>query len=266
MQQTEICKFLKVFFSENGCAITETSPYSIQVQLTEELDKALMNRPFYWHYIEKMGGQPNLSTLSLKTDPNEEEGELIHFGSPRLHKIFSYVIEKGRFGQFFEPVPPEGNTVPLKPWLCLNGKIVYHCHQKKEEIFSIGLSLITGEMLKEFHSLVKGGSLKVSIPDFCFTLTPLIKPVSGIERIHKYLFHTIEKENHQWAEEAMCKMDKELALLERFYAGTAEKPPSYEKEKASITGLYAPSIQLEIINGGIFHLHNHPLTGFSLEE
>ncbi|MDI5788447.1 YqhG family protein [Bacillus licheniformis] len=29
------------------------------VQLTVEVDKQIMNRPFYWHWLEKTGGEPN---------------------------------------------------------------------------------------------------------------------------------------------------------------------------------------------------------------
>ena len=39
------------------------------VQLTIELDKELMNRPFYWHYLEKTGGVPNPMKLTFITDP-----------------------------------------------------------------------------------------------------------------------------------------------------------------------------------------------------
>ncbi len=28
-----------------------------------------MNRPFYWHYLEKTGGIPNPMSLTLITDP-----------------------------------------------------------------------------------------------------------------------------------------------------------------------------------------------------
>ena len=50
MQQQEIHKFLERYFHANDCEIVENGPGYMTVQLTIELDKELMNRPFYWHY------------------------------------------------------------------------------------------------------------------------------------------------------------------------------------------------------------------------
>ena len=68
-------------------------PDYLTVQLTIELDKELMNRPFYWHYLEKTGGVPNPDRLTFITDsqnaPTNIKGETIHFGSPRLHQMLN---------------------------------------------------------------------------------------------------------------------------------------------------------------------------------
>ncbi len=53
MQQHEIHNYLYNFFEANNCEILERSPHLLDVQLTIEMDKLLMNRPFYWHYLEK---------------------------------------------------------------------------------------------------------------------------------------------------------------------------------------------------------------------
>lgn len=52
MQQHEIHNYLYNFFEANNCEILERSPHLLDVQLTIEMDKLLMNRPFYWHYLE----------------------------------------------------------------------------------------------------------------------------------------------------------------------------------------------------------------------
>ena len=89
MQQHEIHNYLYNFFRRITVEILERSPHLLDVQLTIEMDKLLMNRPF-WHYLEKTGGVPNPMRLTLITNPENEEndGELIHYGSPRLHQIF----------------------------------------------------------------------------------------------------------------------------------------------------------------------------------
>ncbi|MCR6096695.1 hypothetical protein HXA31_05175 [Salipaludibacillus agaradhaerens] len=262
MHQTEIHSFLTHFFNENQCDITLLSPKTFQVQLTKEMDKALMNRPFYWHYVEKTGAEPQPATLTLKTayeDEEKQQAEFIHFGSPRLHEIFRFVEKKGAHGKFYEGVKTSSQAISLKPWLSLNGKISYKCHQKRETFFSIGLSLITGEMLNDFHTLIDDRSYLVTIPDYCFTLTPLIKPGTGISRIQNHIKKKIENDNHEWADIAEEKMKKDLSLLDIFYDDVFPKPASYEKEKEAIIEQYKPIIELSIINGGLFYLYSHPL-------
>lgn len=87
MRQTDIHQFLKRYFLANNCSIVTETPSYLTVQLTIELDKELMNRPFYWHYIEKTGEKQlllrslSLQTQHLKTIPfKENEFILVHLG------------------------------------------------------------------------------------------------------------------------------------------------------------------------------------------
>lgn len=83
MQQHEIHHFLLRYFHANHCEILENKPGYLVIQLTVELDKELMNRPFYWHYLEKTGGVANPMELTLITNPSlapdDIKGEIIHF-------------------------------------------------------------------------------------------------------------------------------------------------------------------------------------------
>ena len=88
---------------------------------------------------------------------------------------------------------------PLKPWIALNVKISYQCDRKKDVFKSIGLSLINGQMVEQFHDKLLKMDLTPKIPDYSFTLTPLIRPKSGLLRIENYLKSELEKENHSWA-------------------------------------------------------------------
>ena len=106
MQQQEIHNFLDRYFTATNCEVLEQSNGHMKVQLTIDLDKELMNRPFYWHYLEKTGGVPNPMQLTFITDQNNVsdtlKGEMIHFGSPRLHQIFQSTIKFGKFIRLFE--------------------------------------------------------------------------------------------------------------------------------------------------------------------
>lgn len=261
MQQQDIHDFLESYFLANGCEIKENTSGYMTVQLTVDLDKELMNRPFYWHYLEKTGGVPNPMTLTLIYDrekaPENLKGETIHFGSPRLHQIFASTKNLARYIRLYEVIPNQGNQqIPLKPWLGLNLKISYQCDRKKDVLRSIGLQLINGQMVENFFTSLTQRELTPKIPDYSFTLSPLIMPKSGILRIENYLRRELAQEDTTWADEAIKRWQKDLALLEHFYKDSEEKDDSYMIEKKALQEQYEPKITISIINGGLFYLHS----------
>lgn len=93
MQQPQVHNFLERYFEANDSPIIENTSSYLQVQLSIELDKLLMNRPFYWHYLEKTGGEPNPMKVTFITDqnnaPDDVKGEQIHFGAPSFTNCFN---------------------------------------------------------------------------------------------------------------------------------------------------------------------------------
>ena len=258
MHQNEIHQFLEQFFLANNCEILISHPTYLQVQLTIELDKLLMNRPFYWHYLEKTGGIPNPATLTLITDPtdvpSDVKGEIIHFGSPRLHQIFQATKELSSYVRMYEKNLQLDQTA-LYPWLVLNVRVSYQCDLKKEVLYSIGLQLINGYMKENFNDEIAKVPLTPKIPDYSFTLSPIIMPKSGINRIYHYLEDKLSKEDTTWAKDAMSRWEKDLSLLHHFYEeANEEELKQLEMEKLALQKQYEPSIELEITNGGVFYL------------
>lgn len=259
MLQAEIHKFLIEFFQANHCEITEQGPGHLIVQLTIEMDKELMNRPFYWHYLEKTGGIPNPMSLTLITDqnlaPEELKGDFIHFGSPRLHQIFTLSKKLSRHIRLFEKIQISNGQAPLFPWLCLNVNISYECDRKKDQLHSIGLNLINGTIMEDFYDMVQKVALTPKIPDYTFTLSPIIRYQSGIGRLKNHMQMKITQDNHSWAVDAMERWNKDLALLDHFYEDKMEEEQgSYEAEKEALRLQYEPRIHVRIINGGLFYL------------
>lgn len=258
MQQQDIHNFLYRYFTSNGCEIIENSNGHLVTQLTIEMDKHLMNRPFYWHYLEKTGGQPNPMKLSLITDPHKApegiQGETIHFGSPRLHQIFSSTKKIASSIRMFEQVSNIGQNIALHPWLIINTKVSYLCDRKKDLLLSLGLNLINGTIIDQAQQKLIKKQLTPKIPDFCFTLSPLIKPKSGLKRIENIIVQMIESDDHSWASEAEVRWNKDQQLLDHFYEDNAEKPESYLIEKKALEEQYRPRIEMNIINGGLFYL------------
>ncbi|MEH7885535.1 YqhG family protein [Bacillus sp. JJ1609] len=259
MQQQEIHNFLERYFTANNCEMLENNSGYMTVQLTIELDKELMNRPFYWHYLEKTGGVPNPMKLTFITNrqqaPDNVKGEVIHFGSPRLHQIFQSTKNLAGFIRLYESNSLNyGVQTPLIPWIGLNMKISYQCDRKRDIFQSIGLQLINGRMVEDFHDKLLRLPMKSKIPDYAYTLSPLIKPKSGLNRIQTFLNGRIEQEDHSWAEEARKRWKKDLDLLHHFYEDSEEISESFETEKTALQEQYEPKINISIINGGLFYL------------
>ena len=200
VEQQAIHEYLVNYFTIGGCDILENRHGLLKVKLTIELDKQLMNRPFYWHYIEKIGGKPETQTLTLKTEPLDEDGEFIHFGSPRLHQIFASAKNMSRYIRLFEESQFNGRSqTPLYPWLGVNMKVSFRSDLKKDYLFSLGLNLLNGMVVKSFHESLEKLHLTPKIPDYCYTMTPLIKPLSGLRRLESVIEQLIAEEDHTWA-------------------------------------------------------------------
>ncbi|OIK11761.1 hypothetical protein BIV60_17740 [Bacillus sp. MUM 116] len=258
MQQQEIHNFLIKYFQANECEIIENQPGFLTVQLTIELDKELMNRPFYWHYLEKTGGIPNPMKLTFITNqqlaPDNVNGEAIYFGSPRLHQIFNSTKNLAGYIRLYENHSLHNRQTPLLPWLCMNVKISYQCDRKRDIFKSIGLQLINGQMVEDFHGRLSQMRLTPKIPDYSYTLSPLVKPKSGMTRIENYLRKIIEEDDHSWAEEALKRWEKDRNLLDHFYEDIEEENESYETENKALQEQYEPKINISFINGGLFYL------------
>ena len=108
MYPQQVHSYLQQFFTENDCCILGESDHYMTVQLTIDMDKRIMNRPFYWQYVEATDGEPNPAQITFITDQNRLEGkilgEVVHFGSPRLNQLFQATKELGAFVQMFEQV------------------------------------------------------------------------------------------------------------------------------------------------------------------
>src|SRR5699024_3657114 len=202
------------FFKSNQCELIQNEQGILTVQLTEKMDKALMNRPFYWHYIKSTGsqGEPMKLTFITNPDKHDETGEWIHFGSPRLQQIMDYLQKTSKYLKLFQKVDTEQHT-PLYPCLLTNIKINYEGKQKKDEIFSIGLNLVNGIMKVEMMHLLDNLPLQQSISDYCYPITPLIKLKSGFKRIERVIDDYIQNQDHKWAEEAEKTLQEEIEMI-----------------------------------------------------
>src|SRR5690625_4103954 len=244
-----IQRFLLDFFKGHFCDVV-VEDKMLKVQLTKEMDMALMNRPFYWQYVETTGNQGQPMELTFKLNPNLDKGEWIHYGSPRFQQICTHLKKSGKFTLLYEMVDVQQNTM-LHPWLLTNFCITYEGKQIKEEIMSIGLNLINGTFIFDMMEHFKKRNFKPTLSDRCYTISPLIKLTRGFLRDEKDIQEHIIEQDHQWAVESLKLLQEELDMIEHFFK---DKEQELEKEKADIMSRLQPKISYEVWNGGILYL------------
>ncbi|MBM7569683.1 YqhG family protein [Aquibacillus albus] len=248
--------FITDYFTANQCEILENDNGKLSIQLTDKMDEKLMNRPFYWQYVKKLGypGEPMQVSFITNPDRKDEDGEWVHFGSPRIHQIFNLLNSQGKYTRLFERTTT-GNRTALIPWLVTNVKISYTGKHKKDEILSIGLQLINGAMKTMMMDELEKLHLQPSIPDFCYTITPIIRLKSGYQRINRYVENYLENIEHSWAEESWSHLQEEKKLLEHFYQHSMDEDEDrFNQEIKDLEGRFKPQINIEVINGGLFYL------------
>ncbi|MFD2759397.1 YqhG family protein [Lentibacillus juripiscarius] len=254
MAINDLHHFLESYFTAHHCSILHNQDGMLTVQLTEKMDRALMNRPFYWHYIKKMGHPGDPKQLTLITDPEKRDGkhEWVHFGSPRLHQILNHLHANEKYTKLFE-AKDTNQKAALFPWLVANIKISYQGKQKKDEMVSIGLHLVNGTMKVGMMEEMEDKSMQNSISDYCYTIAPIITLKSGFKRMETVLEDYVQNQPHDWAETSLKTMEEEINLLRHFYKGENEDN-EIRKEMDEIKERHYPSIHFEVINGGVFYL------------
>lgn len=253
MDAQRINQFLTHFFQETGCEVLQLND-SLQVQLTVEMDKKIMNRPFYWQYVEATNSEPNPARLHLTTSM-QGQGEIIHFGSPRLQQLRQVTGELGAYVQMYEQTGGVAQNF-LTPWLAVNYKVSYCCDCTKEMLYSFGLNLMTGYVKQNFHELLMQKNLQMTKPQNSFCVQHIIAPTRGLQRLQRTMEEIILQDNHAWADEAIMKWQRELRVLNYFYGDMEDKPEVYQIEQQALQERYNAKIKMDAVSGGLFYLES----------
>lgn len=259
MYPHEVHTFLLQFFKENNCEIKELSDVHMKVQLTIEMDKKIMNRPFYWQYVESVGDAPNPAELTFVTDYTKNVsgiiGEIVYFGSPRLSQLIQATKDMGAFVQVYEQCSRrDDQNVILTPWLGVNYKVSYYSDRTKEKLYSLGMNLMTGAVFDCFQESLHHLNLATTMRENTFNLPYVVTPKRALEQLDKVIDKLIQEDDHCWADEARKRWKKDERVLEYFYEGQEARPACYEMEKQAMAEQYEPKIKIDILSGGLFYL------------
>ncbi|PSL42350.1 uncharacterized protein YqhG [Salsuginibacillus halophilus] len=253
MDDKAMLNFSESLLTTCGAKVIDRTHQTITVQLTEDLDKALMNRPFYWHYIEKTNGIKQPKTLTLTTDTEAKADAHLHQGSPRLHQLFRYAKSQGAWTCLYDQAPAGKQPEPLEPWLNVNVTISKFNGLREDTPLSIGLHLISGARVEGFMDNVTERSFSLAPSAYTYPVRPLITPTAALRRIELFITETLSHKPKGWAEEAIIKKEAELSLLDQFFQDTPDDP-TYQNERRAIEERLQPKISVQVINGGLFYL------------
>ena len=154
--------------------------------------------------------------------------------------------------KLFQEIDTIKNTA-LYPWLLTNIKISYEGKQNKEELFSIGLNLVNGTMKTKMMEILQSLQLNITISDYCYPISPIIKLNSGFIRIETVINNYLENQSHEWATESLNTLKEEIQMVQHFFDNEDEEG-NMEKEMNDLTKRYTPSISYQVVNGGIIYL------------
>lgn len=263
MDQLALRDFTERYLQTNDCKILESTPSYLHTQLSMEADKDLVNRPFYWSYVEKMNLEPNPVQLCFVFDPDHPpEGiraEHLFYGSPRCQQLLQSAQKQGKFVRLYQQ--HKGWSTASKayiPWLSLHYLVSYVCDQKKDQLISLGISLQSGEIQNDFYTQLKQHDWTAKLPDQRYTISPRLTIAEAVGELEYALEEQINAEDHQWAEAAQQRLADELAQVATFFPDkekrSDEQQAAYEARKRECIWQYHPRVEVNLVAAGLFYI------------
>lgn len=189
----------------------------------------------------------------------------LHYGSSRLQQIFQTVKQKGKYVLLFEE-PDESKSLTsiqsYTSWLGANYNVEYTCDMKRSELYSLGISLSTGEIVTNFQQYLNSKKLTPRLPARTHVKETISLP-RAVQELERYLEKKITAQDDQWSYEAQIRMEEEKKRIQDYYEEMLERVESdekpaveqeYENRLREMEWQYKPRITASVINCGIFNL------------
>lgn len=268
MNSNEIRRFLLDFCEATQCHVDEQGTEGLTVKLSDDVDRLLTNRPYYWMFVDRGGtaGETlRMKWLMAEAEPQSATQALqmprldCRFGARGLQHIFRIAQDKGRFVRLFEqptsqPVRARSSRA-YQTWACFNLKTEYICDLKREQLTSIGVHLQTGRFVDSFAERLAALPLQTQLPQQTHLLREIISLEHAWRTAIDYCRRAAEQATPEWAEQARRRMADELAIHRAYL----EAHPVADREQAEhrlreIEWQYKPHVRISLVNGGLFHI------------
>lgn len=265
MDQQQVRSFTERYLQYQQCQLIESAPSYVYTQLSIEADKDLLNRPFYWMYVERMGLQPQPAhhcfIFDAENRPPDLRGEYLFYGSPRFTQLLNSAQKHGKFVRLYQDPGPFGmvsrQSKPYSPWLAINFFVSYICDCKRDEIWSLGIDLQTGEILEQFYDHIKQVNWSTKLPVQRYTEEANMSISEAVGELEYYLQDRLQNGDLSWAIEAQNRMTQEITQVDVYFSDdgnlTEEQEKAKQDRRREIVWQYHPRVETRIINTGLFY-------------
>lgn len=195
--------------------------------------------------------------------PREE----LTFGCRRLEQIFASVRNRGKYVHLFEEPEPGQRAAPLSAaystWLCVNYKVELACDMKRDELHSLGIHLLTGQIAEHFHDRLLALKLTPRLPANIHLQPNKMTLDRAATLLEAHLEKKLKQHDHRWAREAQERLAEEQGRIRSYYENLfqtieadkkIEVQEEYYSRQKEIEWQYRPRIRASVINCGLFHL------------
>lgn len=277
MDKIQIREYCRRYFQSTGTPILRDEPDFLQVELPVDIDKELMDRPFYWMWVEASGEKPKPTVLNLVFDDETEvDGveklELIALGSYRMDKIFQSAAKRGQFVCQYQSGAATGLRVPF---LLTSLKISYIADRRKDELRSYGINLKSYQVIPDLYEWVRGLPMTPELPAYYKEQMAkgqllLASLQNGWQKIKDTVLEEIENSDHSWAEDAEEQLNRQIEQLDTYYQSlmheheNEEQSAVYTAERelrtAELRWRCQPRIQVNPLHFALLYLDPTQLT------
>lgn len=227
-------QFVKRYLSLTNSTFHAESSDELSVTFSEEADRVLARRPFYWAFIDRTGtpAQPMSAVLRAAE---------MAYPSPFLTDMINDINERGKFVQCFEVVPP-GGIPQFETWL--NCVITIRCEGSSAMRMCevVGLSLFSGSVQPNFLDWLGDRAVQAHHPiTFHSPTIVTMEQARGI--LQTFIGEQLSALNLTWAIDAYSNYEKECAIAS-----------GHEVRLLECEAQLRPKIEVDVRAAGLFHL------------
>ncbi|MCL6453180.1 MAG: YqhG family protein [Alicyclobacillus sp.] len=276
--------FCDTYFQAVGATCVFRAEDYAEYQLPPDVDKEMVERPFYWMWIEKTGQQPTPTVLRLaftqaaETVQNERirrvlleqagpslnemqrryfvapKAELVSLGSYRLDRIYASCDRRGRFAAVMPSRRPPGAT--LVPWLLVNLRVSQRCDVTEQKLASYGVCLVNGQLVLDFYNRI--ANIPMEPMDPRRVARSLRVPVdTAVKHVKEHLTRAFERQPATWAEAAWQRLQQDVEQIATYYSSIAGDHAEAELDQlwaerdrkiADRLAQFTPRLEVEVLH------------------